>query len=59
MSNELSNMPHKPTHHYKDLQEMINSPEYKEYIELIRQGVEAGIIEVYPPLPEKDKTAPF
>lgn len=41
---------------YKDLQEMQESPEYKEFGRLLREGVKHGIISVYPPLPEvKDK----
>lgn len=41
-------------YHYKDLREMINSPEYKRIIQLIRKGVEAGTTIVYPPLPLED-----
>lgn len=43
---------------YKNLQEMLESPEHKEYIKLIRQACKAGIIDVYPPLPEEDIDVP-
>lgn len=39
--------------HYKNLQEMLESPEYKEYIKLIRKGCEAGILIAQPPLPKE------
>ena len=39
--------------HYKNIKEMIESPEYKKYIKLIRLGIKKGILEAYPPLPEE------
>jgi len=45
----------KPEPHYANLAEMVNSPEYQEFIKLLRLGMEEGIIEIYPPLPEETK----
>ena len=42
------------SYHYKDLTEMIASPEYQRLIKLIRQGIEDGTITIYPSLPEGD-----
>ena len=45
---------------YKDLQEMIKSPEYKNFIQLIRRGVAEGILTVDPPLPpEENENSPL
>ena len=44
-------------YHYKDLQEMINSPEYKRCIKLVRQGVKEGRITIHPPLPSEEHYA--
>ncbi len=47
----------KSEHHYKNLKEMIDSPEYQRFIRLVRQGVREGVVDVYPPLPEVPETS--
>ena len=42
-----------PVRHYKNLQEMIESPEYREFVRLVRQGCKEGIFKSYPPLPKE------
>ena len=42
---------------YKNLQEMMDSPEYKELILKVYMGVKEGFVDVYPPLPGGGMTA--
>ena len=44
----------KPARRYKNLAEMVASPEYKECGRLIRQGIREGVLEAYPPLPDEE-----
>lgn len=43
-------------YHYKDLQKMINSPEYQRFIKHIRQLIAEGKITIYPPLPPEEES---
>ncbi len=42
---------------YKDLQEMLNSPEHKRFMNMLRQEVADGKMIVYPPLPPENETS--
>ncbi len=42
-------------HTYKDIDEMMESPEYIEYVRLIVKGTESGEVAIYPPSLKEEK----